>query len=246
MSTDPPLVVSTHAPTRGATRLINHWRFGQSCFNPRAHAGRDLNLLAANKDTVTFQPTRPRGARRDQLHAMDAGHLFQPTRPRGARRVISMLRRHEVRFNPRAHAGREPNVQAGRERWMKFQPTRPRGARHRLCRMPVQGHQFQPTRSRGARPPGDDPRGGPVEGFNPRAHAGRDRRPGPPARRCRCFNPRAHAGRDFAAAWRVMASRSFQPTRPRGARPTEDDDDPQHRAVSTHAPTRGATLCVYS
>jgi len=33
------------------------------CFNPRAHAGRDVNVLIGVQPIVMFQSTRPRGAR---------------------------------------------------------------------------------------------------------------------------------------------------------------------------------------
>ncbi len=103
---------------------------------------------------------------------------------------------------------------------MLFQSTRPRGARQ----------TFQSRRSRAS------------QGFNPRAHAGRDgtcisASPRPKKfqstrpRGARpvtefvltgmaCFNPRAHAGRDWR--WRADALRLPK--------------------VSIHAPTRGATV----
>jgi len=39
-----PAPVSIHAPTGGATRSDRGWGYGGSCFNPRAHGGRDLCL----------------------------------------------------------------------------------------------------------------------------------------------------------------------------------------------------------
>ena len=100
----PGLLVSIHAPARGATR-INHYiarvcvsihapargatpltlgRFRQSCFNPRARTGRDSPSTAPGWSKV-FQSTRPHGAR---LRVYDAYE-------------------YETRFNPRARTGRD-------------------------------------------------------------------------------------------------------------------------------------------
>jgi len=56
-------LVSIHAPTRGATSdLLTHSE-NKSRFNPRAHAGRDLDLPPLLDLVDLFQSTRPRGAR---------------------------------------------------------------------------------------------------------------------------------------------------------------------------------------
>ena len=79
------------------------------------------------------------------------------------------------------------------------------------------------------------------QGFNPRAHAGRDEIEANLLRRCSCFNPHAHAGRDspflLMLLWVLMVS-IHAPTR--GA--TQADRGRQTEAGgSIHAPTRGAT-----
>ena len=56
--------VSTHAPTRGATWHPACARWATPCFNPRAHAGRDVSWVRLVVLVNGFQPTRPRGARR--------------------------------------------------------------------------------------------------------------------------------------------------------------------------------------
>ena len=56
-----------------------------SCFNPRAHAGRDQWGAKVGTSKI----------------------LFQSTRPCGARRVIQYDDANPPRFNPRAHAGRD-------------------------------------------------------------------------------------------------------------------------------------------
>ena len=78
----PKLLVSIHAPTRGATskcRIVNIKR----CFNPRAHERRD-----------------------DEAQNTTPSQMFQSTRPREARRPKAKVMT-LVRFNPRAHERRD-------------------------------------------------------------------------------------------------------------------------------------------
>ena len=121
------------------------------CFNPRAHAGRDI-ISKSWRQRKWFQSTRPRGAR-----------LFRNF----------WFRASLLCFNPRAHAGRD-SLPAAVGSVAEFQSTRPRGARHD-CKcladyiMYVSIHA--PTRGATAL----------LQtlaqihlSFNPRAHAGRD------------------------------------------------------------------------
>ena len=55
------------------------------------------------------------------------------------------------------------------------------------------------------------------------------------------FNPRAHVGRDLNTAQQGDKHRMFQSTRPRGARPNNGSTSHGKRCVSIHAPTWGAT-----
>ena len=55
--------VSIHAPTWGATFLCCWLSFCASCFNPRAHVGRDPPTASMALSPTRFQSTRPRGAR---------------------------------------------------------------------------------------------------------------------------------------------------------------------------------------
>ncbi len=151
-----PHLVSTHAPTRGATCGGSPGTDTGTCFNPRAHAGRDLVSSEVSADTKRFQPTRPRGARR-------AG--------RDERKIGTRYSR--CSFNPRAHAGRDAHIATIIREVFPFQPTRPRGARPKWRTSRPKADRFQPTRPRGARlAPIPDEAPGPS--FNPRAHAGRD------------------------------------------------------------------------
>ena len=77
------LVVSIHAPTRGATQYGNVVSKYFSGFNPRTHTGCDVSRL----DLLT-------SARR-----------FQSTHPHGVRPTYSVLRLRFACFNPRTHTG---------------------------------------------------------------------------------------------------------------------------------------------
>ena len=170
-----------------------------------------------------FQSTRPRGARLRIDKSLLCLLEFQSTRPRGARR-----RYREIHL------------------WRKqFQSARPRGARRalfqtRLCDALISIHA--PTRGATSNP---SPKSSAFVNFNPRAHAGRDRRA---AGRCPMriyFNPRAHAGRDYKWLNRRWISSYFNPRAHAG----RDDDKriimPRMR-ISIHAPTRGATKSTTS
>ena len=124
-----------------------------SCFNPRAHEGRDLIWSSSLKCWVSFNPRAHEGRdlRTREKHRLQA--KFQSTRPRGARRNTSVPLSVVRSFNPRAHEGRDffiPNRLIYKD-W--FQSTRPRGARLNLLTVRDKSMEFQSTRPRGARQP---------------------------------------------------------------------------------------------
>jgi len=99
--------VSIHAPTRGATWRNPRARRNPSCFNPRAHAGRDSSPMISTPCSTSFNP---------RAHA--------------GRDLKSLSRRNAAScFNPRAHAGRDLLFIVIISLKPKFQSTRPRGAR---------------------------------------------------------------------------------------------------------------------
>ena len=141
-----------------------------------------------------------------------------------------------MRFNSRAHAGRDfqstsmisrPRVsratrgatdyKSGDHGGPAFQFTRPRGARPVVADAVKVDGAFQFTRPRGARQQvvATSPR---WHSFNSRAHAGRDSMLAGTVCRPHSFNSRAHAGRDLHVLWSYCST-----------------------SVSIHAPTRGAT-----
>ena len=213
----------THAG-RDSTSLAS--MNSRASFNPRAHAGRDLRLVHAHAEQVgvsTHAPTR--GATGAAIEIAGIKLTFQPTRPRGARRARpSRLPASSSRFNPRAHAGRDARQHGSagvQELVSTHAPTRgaTRGAPLVAGRVPcVSTHA--PTRGATRRPAqnwSDAP------GFNPRAHAGRDRNV--------C---------DVRLVVGVVSTHA--PTR--GAT-VGAGFAPGVADVSTHAPTRGATIDRY-
>ena len=148
------ITVSIHAPTRGATL---EYGFSVISYLVSIHA-----------------PTR--GATAQGAVALFAGE-FQSTRPHGARRLLPFsIVFISMRFNPRAHTGRDQSkIIAILSRCM-FQSTRPHGAR--LCGSLVfevwDVSIHAPTR--GATPPFQRDALSPWS-FNPRAHTRRDASP---------------------------------------------------------------------
>ena len=262
-------MVSTHAPTRGAT---GGWSYG---------------AMSSRR----FQPTRPHEARPGAaLRGAAASAVSTHAPTRGA--TFCLWGGHAACscFNPRAHTRRDLVDFTAREFWKEFQPTRPhearridvvrpgsrrhvsthaptRGATEGLCRL-VQAWQFQPTRPHEARP---------VEPHAVRCSAGvsthaptrgatllldglcQERRVSThaPTRGAtyrlllspsvqRPFQPtRPHEARLPAISARRAIQR-FQPTRPHEARQTGTGTVDRDSRVSTHAPTRGATRPAFA
>ncbi len=174
--------------------MSSHPHQPHRCFNPRAHAGRDIQRSGVCLyDKVSIHaPTR--GA----TSSNPANYMpivFQSTRPRGARRSPLGNPLPILGFNPRAHAGRDVYFLNNKASAMCFNPRAHAGRDAPTGPIPPGFNAFQSTRPRGARL------------FRRRLGQGEGR-----------FNPRAHAGRDTAyrASWWIITE--FQSTRPRGAR----------------------------
>ena len=82
------VIVSIHAPTRGATCILD----------------------AVDDFPPMFQSTLPRGERLFERHLTPTVKFgFQSTLPRGERRLSLCIRTLNRRFNPRSHAGSDPS-----------------------------------------------------------------------------------------------------------------------------------------
>ena len=209
--------ISIHAPAWGATisSPISGKRFCN--FNPRARVGRDSPICLPTFCGRHFNPRARVGRDAGSAHQCGWQNIFQSTRPRGARRwqCASMrLAKHISIHAPAWGATVFRRLQRGRKR---FQSTRPRGARRMLAIFSILS---------------DD--------FNPRARVGRDDIPPRARQRCMDFNPRARVGRDTLNSQLILYHRSFQSTRPRGAR-REKPLQTRLIFISIHAPAWGAT-----
>ena len=211
------MIVSIHAPARGATRTATNrvalsigFQFtrprgarlavvrqanADSCFNSRAREGRDWRR-ACWISVLPFQFTRPRGARLDWHPLLTAMDWFQFTRPRGARRKFWIIPDGFKRFNSRAREGRDLHIPFGSPP-RRFQFTRPRGARQFLGPMLERASVSIHAPARGA-----TGRGG-TQGEKGRFQFTRPR------------------GARHAARRSAIWPEAFQFTRPRGARPSK-------------------------
>ena len=122
-------LVSTHAPTKGATYIIMT-KLILIRFNPRAHEGRDMPYQSPLPATRCFNPRAHEG--------------------RDIRPSSSFLAR-VVSTHAPTKGATQKSAMRGRGR-IEFQPTRPRRARLILNRFPILIQSFQPTRPRRARP----------------------------------------------------------------------------------------------
>ena len=151
-----PVVVSIHAPARGATIAVLARQFHNTLFqSTRPRGARLLPLARPVRRGVVSIHAPARGATGLKDGAARVQNTFQSTRPRGARRQwwhIAVLKarvsihapargatcdcypRHlSARcFNPRAREGRDVTLVDATSAIAMFQSTRPRGARQHI------------------------------------------------------------------------------------------------------------------
>ena len=101
------LLISIHAPARGATSVRCFETFCKFYFNPRSREGSDQH----------------------ENLAMQSYQKFQSTLPRGERQKILPFLRAEVHFNPRSREGSDRNLRRIIATLRRFQSTLPRGER---------------------------------------------------------------------------------------------------------------------
>ena len=237
------VVVSIHAPARGATPHASALVSRRTSFNPRPRAGGDRLLVPITDPDWLFQSTPPRGGRRrsragtvckemgfnprpraggdaNAYKEVAAVSGFQSTPPRGGRPVGFVGRAgRQRRFNPRPRAGGDQPMSLCSVRSLWFQSTPPRGGRPAPWPgFPGGDHVSIHAPARGATSASRSI-SRVASGFNPRPRAGGDA--GHPNGPCRalCFNPRPRAGGD----------------------PPPGPKVPHDGRVSIHAPARGAT-----
>ena len=84
----PAEVVSIHAPTRGATFTDKQKRLDSNSFNPRTHTGCDKELFAYQAKKFWFQSTHPHGVRQYTTISTASLNGFQSTHPHGVRLTL--------------------------------------------------------------------------------------------------------------------------------------------------------------
>ena len=212
-----------------------------SCFNSRAHEGRDAGRMGAHEHCVCFNSRAHEGRdlRREFAVVTNVNvSIHAPTRgatrasPKDAR-LLSVSIHAPTRgatwpsragvypggrgFNSRAHEGRD-SVKVLIFGASGFQFTRPRGARPAVFCATCERRKFQFTRPRGAR-----------QTFCRTA------------RRHACFNSRAHEGRDDGREGSALLEHGFNSRAHEGRDADRIFDRDGNIRVSIHAPTRGAT-----
>ncbi len=97
----PNVYISTHAPTRGATAGQSGVAKSGNYFNPRSHEGSDDDVFNLSNSSVVFQPTLPRGERHNLLNITMSFIYFNPRSHEGsdcnrpaASRVLSDISTH--------------------------------------------------------------------------------------------------------------------------------------------------------
>ncbi len=235
-----PMVVSIHAPARGAT--WRRWtgycssasfnprpRAGGDClrargdrrpsFNPRPRAGGDL-VQAGHRRTLSVSIHAPaRGATPSSLRVESTVGMFQSTPPRGGRRGSPPGPRRCSCFNPRPRAGGDATQFLNLSRLTGVSIHAP--ARGATSGLP------------GACGPASVSIHAPARGATDLSQHGDRRDLG--------FNPRPRAGGDDDWASAGEGGTAFQSTPPRGGRLGQQIRIIDLFAVSIHAPARGAT-----
>ena len=123
------LLVSIHAPTRGATPS-RRWEKGKDIgFNPRTHTGCDVRKLSSYSCVTMFQSTHPHGVRQLVSIRYSTKLKFQSTHPHGVRLATGTLTTNTSGFNPRTHTGCDKMLELFTKFHWLFQSTHPHGVR---------------------------------------------------------------------------------------------------------------------
>ena len=147
------ILVSIHAPARGATRdsLMALWELRR--FNPRTREGCDATELLNKGFSIRFNPRTREGCDRNLRMIADARVWFQSTHPRGVRRWYNRRVQRSPSFNPRTREGCDATSISGCSMRFRFQSTHPRGVRPGYgLAVSVPQATFQSTHPRGVRP----------------------------------------------------------------------------------------------
>ena len=128
------VVVSIHAPARGATIATMASVKPPKCFNPRSREGSDQESCNTSEGCIEFQSTLPRGERQIPLtlRVLPADvSIHAPAR--GATPYTQDQHCDTNRFNPRSREGSDEICCAANIASSRFQSTLPRGERLHYC-----------------------------------------------------------------------------------------------------------------
>ena len=115
------MVISIHAPSRGATAETLKLNLTELFQSTRPHGARLVSNGTLPTETK-FQSTRPHGARQRLLLSKWSRIQFQSTRPHGARLHTTSPSTRQRDFNPRALTGRDKSNRRTAHRPANFNP----------------------------------------------------------------------------------------------------------------------------
>ena len=144
------LEISIRAPAWGATSEAQRRTLPERV-SIRAPAWGATCIVWMASTMLSFQSTRPRGARPSPRNVRPCPLLFQSTRPRGARPETGAGLCCGGGFNPRARVGRDAGPSAPACRPARFNPRARVGRDLMAARNCSVSALFQSTRPRGAR-----------------------------------------------------------------------------------------------
>ena len=101
----PASKVSIHAPARGATLRSRQVKHVLVSFNPRTRTGCDMDLPSRLRLISAFQSTHPHGVRRPATPSGELGHCFNPRTRTGCDNQSPLNAAIVICFNPRTRTG---------------------------------------------------------------------------------------------------------------------------------------------
>ncbi len=145
------ILVSIHAPTRGATLSPSSTvPLALPFQSTHPHGVRQRSILFSRqlRGVSIHAPTR--GATRHKSFP-STPFEFQSTHPHGVRRLHRHSPLHCLRFNPRTHTGCDPDPVADPPFTVTFQSTHPHGVRRSARLSSSTSYEFQSTHPHGVR-----------------------------------------------------------------------------------------------
>ena len=145
------VLISIHAPARGATSKSFPAPLRNPDFNPRSREGATQILRHVQHQIFVFQSTLPRGERPLLRTKVRPYTKFQSTLPRGERLQPARERSRSQKFQSTLPRGERPPFEALNVPYIEFQSTLPRGERLNNGGNAGLAYEFQSTLPRGER-----------------------------------------------------------------------------------------------